>query len=55
MTNHSGTLSAYVFFFHSFFFGGEGEAGTSVGGKALYIFGKGDWGSPRVTDIHVAF
>ena len=57
MTNHRGTLSVYViFFFHSFFFGGGGgAAGTSVGGKVLFIFGKGDWGSSRVTDIHVAF
>ena len=42
------------FFFHSFFWG-EGAAGTSVGGKALYIFGKGDWGSSRMTDIYAAF
>ena len=42
MTNHRGTLGAYVIFFSFFFFKGGGTAGTSVGGKVLFIFGKGD-------------
>lgn len=42
MTNHRGTLSAYVIFFFILIFLGGGAAGTSVGGKVLFIFGKGD-------------